>query len=92
MAKRENGRAYLLSKKDHGGDHNPDGVNQYTIESSSGQLDYLSDPKTVEVVAEKFGVSPTTVQRATEFVKVLDEIKEKNRTVMDIIKQLIYIF
>ena len=43
----------------------------------SSQLDHLAEPKTVEFVAENFSVSPKTVQRAAEFVEVLDEIKEK---------------
>ena len=38
----KNGRSYLLSKKDHGGDRKSDG---YIIESSC-QLDNLIEPKT----------------------------------------------
>jgi len=41
----QNGRSYLLSKKDHGGDRKSDG---YIIESSC-QLDNLIEPKTEEI-------------------------------------------
>ena len=60
------GKAYDRRKATHGGDHNPEGINQYTIDRSSGQVDYLTETKTVDVVAEDYGVSPKKVQRATD--------------------------
>jgi len=51
--------------------------NQYEIEVVKGQDDLLANLTTYEIVAENFSVSPKTVQRAAEFVTVLDEIKEK---------------
>jgi len=48
LAKRENGRAYLLSKKDHGGDRKSDG---YIIESSC----QVGNLKNSEMVAKEFG-------------------------------------
>jgi len=47
------------------------------IEVVKGQDDLLANLTTYEIVAENFSVSPKTVQRAAEFVTVLDEIKEK---------------
>jgi len=70
------GRAYILSKKDHGASDGFRG-NQYEIEVVSPQDEDLAKPKTVEIVAEEFGVGHATVERAAEFVEVLDEIKEK---------------
>jgi hypothetical protein len=43
---------------------NPEGRNQYTIERSSSQVDHLTEPWTVEVVAEAYDVSPKIVERA----------------------------
>ena len=71
---REIGKAYDRRQKGHGGDHNPEGTNQYTIERSSYQVENLTEPKTVEVVAEDYGVSPAKVHRAFEFVKVRGEM------------------
>ena len=48
MAKRENGRSYILSKKDHGGDRKSDG---YIIESNP----QVEDLKNSEMVAKEFG-------------------------------------
>jgi hypothetical protein len=68
------GRAYNLSKKPHGrSDDNRDEHGYYLSckDCNSGE------PKTEEVIAKKFGVSERTVHNAAEFVKILDEIKEK---------------
>ena len=81
------GKAYDRRQKGHGGDHNPEGTNQYTIERSSYQVENLTEPKTVEVVAEDYGVSPAKVHRAFQFVKVLREIEEK--TSPEVVQQLV---
>ena len=77
------GKAYARQKATHGGDHG----NQYTVEVASSQVDYLAEPKTVEVVAEDYGVSPKKVQRAFQFVEVLGEIEEK--TSQEVVQQLV---
>ncbi len=66
------GRAYNLSKKDHGGT----GANRYTV-LETNQNDKSVEPWTIQIIANDFGVGEATVQRAAEFVEVLDEIKEK---------------
>ena len=59
---REIGKAYDRQKAKV---TNPEGHNQHTIEVG-GQPDYQPEPKTVEVVAEDYGVSPAKVHRATD--------------------------
>ncbi len=75
------GKAYDRRKAKHGGH----GGNRYTVESC--QVDNSVEPKTVEVVAEDYGVSPRKVHRAFQFVKVLREIEEK--TSPEVVQQLV---
>ena len=49
----ENGRSYILSKKDHGASDGFRG-NQYEIEVVSGKDCHLAEPKTEEVIADDF--------------------------------------
>jgi len=71
----ENGRSYILSKKDHGGDRKSDG---YIIESTD-QSDHLADSKT-----EDKNISwqnARTVDRISSAKKITEEIGR----VMDIL-------
>jgi hypothetical protein len=56
------GKRYNMEKSEHGGDR-----------KSSSQNDYL---KTVEVLAEEFKVSPSTIQRDGKFAAAVDTLAD----------------
>ena len=56
---------------------NPDGKNQHVVEVCS-QPDHRPS-RVIEVVAEEFGVSPKTIQRDAEFVKVRKILEKLER-------------
>jgi len=71
-----NAQYHESMSKGHGGDRNPDGVNQHTENRSKPQNEGLtSDSKTTaEIVAKQTGTSRASVERDVRLMKALDKL------------------